>query len=76
MIDRQLDELTEQLERNLMRRINDFLPPRHQIHKARPDEIVDLGPYYVKDHYAQDIVATNIDDLEKFLQQCEDENES
>ena len=75
MIDRQVSELTEQQESNLMRRINDFLPPRHQIHKARPEEIVDLGLYYVKDHYAQDIVVANIEDLEKFLQQCEDENE-
>ena len=58
-----------------MRQINDHLPPRHQIHKARPEEIGDLGLYYVKDHYAQDIVATNIDDLEKFLPQCEEENE-
>jgi hypothetical protein len=75
MIDRQVGEQTEQQETNLMRRINDYLPPRHQIHKARREEIVDLGLYYVKDHYAQDIVVSGIDDLEKFLQQCEDENE-
>lgn len=76
MIDRQVDELTEQLERNLVRRINDYLPPRHQIHKSRPEEIVNFGLYYVKDHYAQDVVVTNIEDLEKFLQRCEEENET
>jgi hypothetical protein len=46
-----------------------------KIHKSRPEEIVDLGLYYVKDHYAQDIVVANIEDLEKFLQQCEEEYE-
>jgi hypothetical protein len=54
-------------EQALIRRINHQLPEHHQLHKARAHQQCDLGTYYVVDHSTNSIVASRIDDLEKFL---------
>ena len=54
-------------EQSLIRKINRRLPEYHQLHKARPHEQLDLGTYYVVDHYRNIVVSYRIGNLEEFL---------
>jgi hypothetical protein len=60
-------------EQSLIRRINRRLPEYHQLHKARPHEQFDLGPYFVVDHYRNVVVDYRIDDLETYFVDLADE---
>jgi hypothetical protein len=54
-------------ERGLIRKINRQLPEHEKLHKARPQHQRAVGTYYVVDHYHNTVVASHIDDLERFL---------
>jgi hypothetical protein len=54
-------------EQSLIRKINRRLPEYHQLHKARPREQIDLGQYYVTDHYRNVVIDYRIDELKTYF---------
>jgi hypothetical protein len=54
-------------ERGLIRKINRQLPDHEKLHKARPHQQWAVGTYYVVDRNNNTIVASHIDDLDRFL---------
>ena len=54
-------------ERGLIGKINRWLPEHEKMRKARPQHRWAVGTYYVADENLNTVVASHIEDLERFL---------